>query len=73
MKFGRNPIKNDYVRVTTTESGQTDRQAENNIAPPAHQLVPNNSNTYSGSKGNMDLSVKEDIISIKCKIYKLPI
>ena len=41
MKFGRNLIKNDLVRVTTTEDGQTDRrkdiqtdgQAENKRAP----------------------------------------
>ena len=32
MKFGRNPIKNDSVRVTT--DGQTGGQAENNRAPP---------------------------------------
>ena len=42
MKFKINPIKNDYVRVTTTADGQTDEQtdgqtdgqAENNRAPP---------------------------------------
>ena len=36
MKFGRNPIKNDLVRVTTTAyrqmDRQTDGQAENNRA-----------------------------------------
>ena len=35
-------------------------------------MSSNNSNTYSGSKGNMDLSVKEDIIYVKSKIYKWP-
>ena len=30
MKFGRNQIKNEKVRVTTTMDGQ----AENNRAPP---------------------------------------
>ena len=38
MKFGRNQIKNDYVRVTKTADGQTDgwtdRQTKNNRAPP---------------------------------------
>ena len=32
MKFGRNLIKNDKVRVTTDR--QTDGQAKNNRAPP---------------------------------------
>ena len=32
MKFGRNLIKNDQVRVTTV--GQTDRQAKNNKSLP---------------------------------------
>ena len=32
IKFGRNRIKNDGVRVTTDR--QTDGQAENNRAPP---------------------------------------
>ena len=46
MKFGRNPIKNDEVRVTTTAGGQTDRQtdgqAENNKAPPTRWRGPKN-------------------------------
>ena len=30
MKFGRNPIENDLVRVNTTTDGWTDGQAQNN-------------------------------------------
>ena len=33
MKFERNPINNDQVRMTTPVDGQTDGQAENNRAP----------------------------------------
>ena len=38
MTFGRNLIKTDYIRLTTTMDaqmdGRIDRQAENNRAPP---------------------------------------
>ena len=30
MKFGKSPIKNDLVRVTTATDRQTDGQAQNN-------------------------------------------
>ena len=42
MKFGRNPIKNDIVRVTTTADGQTDGQAKNNRTPPTRWRSPKN-------------------------------